>query len=365
MSLLEALEMNLENCKLDNFYFIARSLLIKDIIYYDEYDRVFLKYFQGITLPPTIRDEILKWLENSRKLNLTKEQLEKLKKLGLAELLKMFEERLKEQDERHDGGNRWIGTGGTSPFGKDGAHPTGLSFSNRHGSGTAIKLAVQRMYRNYRNDVRLDIRQIQMALKKLRRFKRTGIEEELDIDETIDKTCKNAGELEICMRPPRKNRIKVLLMMDAGGSMDPYVDVVNRLFSAAHSLRFFKDFKYYYFHNCIYKMSYKDMDQNETIDSHDILRKYDKEYKLILVGDAYMNSTELLSSGGSLYYNDTDGVAGIVWLNRFKQHFRKAVWLNPMNSNMWGGYTVRVIRSIFPMFPLTIEGIENAVKELI
>ncbi|MHA1693975.1 MAG: vWA domain-containing protein [Candidatus Helarchaeota archaeon] len=365
MTLIKALELGLENCNLENFYFLARSLLVKDIIYYDEYDRIFLKYFQGLDIPISIRDEILKWLEDPKRLNLTKEQLEQLKKLGLDELLKMFEERLKEQKERHDGGNRWIGTGGTSPFGNYGAHPTGISFSSTHGAGTAVKIAMQRYYRNYRNDIRLDIRQIQMALKKLRRFKRVGIEDELDLDGTIDKTCKNGGELEICMQPPRKNRIKVLLMMDAGGSMDPYIDIVNRLFSAAHSLRFFKDFKYYYFHNCVYQISYKDMNQDETIYTSDILRKCDEDYKLIMVGDASMAHSELMCSGGSLYYTDTDGTAGIVWLNRLRQHFKKSVWLNPMNENVWGGYTVKVIRTIFPMFPLTLEGIENAVKNLV
>jgi len=365
MSLIKALELCLEDCSLENFYYIARSLLVKDIAYYDEYDRVFIKYFRGIEIPPSIKDEIFKWLENAKKLNLTEEQLKQLKKLGLEELLKMFEERLREQNKRHDGGNRWIGTGGTSPFGKNGFHPSGISFSSSHGTGNALKVALQRNYKNYRHDIRLDIRQIQTCLKKLRRFKRIGAEEELDLDETIDKTCKNGGELEIILRPPKKNRIKVLLMMDAGGSMNPYIEVVNKLFSAAHSLKFFKDFKYYYFHNCVYQTSYKDMDNLDPIETRDILRKCDEDYKLIMVGDAYMAPSELMESGGSLYYNDQDGIAGIVWLNRLKEHFKKSVWLNPMNENSWGGYTVRIIRSIFPMFPLTIQGIEDAVKCLI
>ena len=365
MTFIKALKMGLENCSIKDFYYISRSILIKDIANYDEYDRIFLNYFKGANIPISIRDKILEWLENPKKLNLTKEQWEKLKRLGLEELMKLFEERLKDQDDRHDGGNKWIGTGGTSPFGKDGAHPTGISFSNRHRSGTAIKIAMARYYKNYRKDIRLDIRQIQMALKKLRRFKRTGIDDELDLDKTIDETCKNAGDIEICMRPPRKNRIKILLMMDAGGSMDPYIEIVNRLFSAADSLKFFKDFKYFFFHNCVYKDSYKDISQNEIIETKDIMRKYDHNYKLIMVGDAYMAHSELMSSGGSIYYTDTDGTAGIVWLNRLKEHFKKAVWINPMGENVWGGYTVSIIRTIFPMFPMTLDGLDNAIKKLI
>lgn len=357
--------MGLENCSVKDFYYLARSILIKDIVYYDEYDKVFLKYFKGAEIPLEIKDEILKWLENAKKLELTPELLAQMKKLGLEELLELFEETLKEQKERHDGGDRWIGTGGKSPFGLNGANPAGISFSSRHGSGTAIKIAMQRYYQNYRKDIKLDIRQIQMALKKLRRFKRHGIDDELDLDETVDKTCKNGGFLEICMRPPRKNRIKILLLMDAGGSMDPYIEVVNRLFSAAFSLRFFKDFKYYFFHNCIYQLIYKNIQQNDAIEMRDVLRKCDEHYKLIIVGDAYMAPSELLDRGGSIYYNDRDGTPGIAWLRRLKDHFHKAVWINPMNSNNWGGYTVRVIRSIYPMYPLTLEGLEDAIKKLL
>jgi len=363
LSFLKALP--LADCDLTNFYYLARAFLVKNEGYFDIYDQCFYNYFKDVPMALTIDETILEWLMNPKNRRyLTPEEIAMLKALDLDELKRLFEQRLREQKERHDGGNKWIGTGGTSPFGRGGYHPTGISLGLTHNSGTAIKLAVQRRYQNYRHDLVLDIRQIQMALKKLRRLKREGREDELDLDETIDKTCKNCGDIELVFRPERKNNIRVILLMDAGGSMDPYAATCSQLFSAAYNVKFFRDFKYFYFHNCIYTYLYKDIEQTNKskIPTQDIIRKYDKHYKLIIVGDAMMHPDELMAPGGSMYYSDPDGIPGIVWLKRLGEHFKKAVWLNPAH---YGGYTANQIEKIFPMFPLTIDGLEEAIKKLI
>jgi uncharacterized protein with von Willebrand factor type A (vWA) domain len=272
---------------------------------------------------------------------------------------------MKEQDERHDGGDHWIGTGGTSPFGQGGQHPSGVSLAKRTRSHSAIQVAMRRSFRNYRSDLRLDIRQIQMALRKLRNLKRIGVEEELDLDETIDKTCKNAGELEIVMRPPRKNRAKVLLLMDAGGSMDPYYMMVNRIFSAA-SKTTFKEFKYLYFHNCIYDRLYKNMAFRESIETTEMLRTFDKDYRVVIVGDASMAHSELFARGGSIDYYNYNPTPGIVWLRRLKHHFEKSVWLNPVEARYWYvNSTIFYIGKIIPMFYLSLDGLDEAIKKLL
>ncbi|MHA1783757.1 MAG: vWA domain-containing protein [Candidatus Helarchaeota archaeon] len=355
----------LADCSLENLYYLARALLVKNEGYFDIFDQCFAYYFKDVDVKFTVDDEILKWLMDPKNMKyLTEEELEMLKSLDLEELKRLFEERLREQDERHDGGNKWIGTGGTSPFGDWGFHPSGISFGSQHRLGKAMKLAMSRMYKNYRHDLTLDIRQIQVALKKLRRLKRIGCPDELDLDETIDQTCRNAGDLELIFRPERKNNVRVLLLMDAGGSMDPYALLCNQLFSAAYNVKFFKDFKYYYFHNCIYQYVYKDIHQSakSQVATQDLMRKYDKNYKLIILGDAMMAASELLESGGSLYYNDPDGIPGIVWLKRLRDHFEKVVWLNPTR---YAGFSRRQIEKLFPMYYLSIEGIEEAIRKLI
>jgi hypothetical protein len=364
---MEALSKGLHNCSFYDFYFLTRALLVKNECYFDAFDQCFAQYFRDVEGTLTIDEEFLKWLENPRNQRyLTPEELEFLKHLNVEELRKLLEERLREQKERHDAGDKWVGTGGTSPFGVRGAHPTGISFGDRRGGGTAMKYALERRYQNYRNDLTLDIRQIQMALKKLRLFKRIGVPDELDLEETIDETCKNAGELELIFRPERKNRVKVLLLMDTGGSMEPYADLVNQLFSAAYSLRFFRDFQYFFFHNCIYQYVYKDMLKLEStkVATADLMQKYDKSYKLIIVGDANMHPAELVEPGGQIYYYtlDTDDTPGIVWLSRLRNHFKKGVWINPTG---YSGWTINTISRIFPMYRLTINDLEEAVKSLI
>jgi uncharacterized protein with von Willebrand factor type A (vWA) domain len=366
LTYMEALSKGLHNCSFYDFYFLTRALLVKNECYFDAFDQCFAHYFKDVELTLTIDEKFLEWLENPvNQRYLLPEELEFLKHLDLEELRRLLEERLREQTERHDRGDRWIGTGGTSPFGIRGAHPTGISFGDRRMGGMAMKYALERRYRNYRHDMTLDIRQIQMALKKLRLLKRIGVPDELDLEETIDETCKNAGELELIFRPERKNRVKVILLMDAGGSMEPYAHLVNQLFSAAHSLKFFRDFQYFFFHNCVYQFIYEDMMNTEStkFPTADLMRKYDKNYKLIIVGDAHMHPAELVEPGGAIYYYaDPDGTPGIVWLKRLQDYFRKSVWVNP---SRYSGWTRDKISKIFPMFQLTINGLEEAVKALL
>ncbi|NVM52888.1 MAG: VWA domain-containing protein [Candidatus Helarchaeota archaeon] len=417
---IDALQRNFVDCNSDKFYFLARALLVKKVNYFDNFDEAFLETFSGMKIPLDLKEAIEEWLqgpfdlihmlspeerlrllqsplfekfrktlleafkgfkiplEASEALNkwlenpfelmslLTPKQLAAMERLTLEELRRLFEERMSEQDERHDGGDHWIGTGGTSPFGQGGAHPTGISLAERTRSHSAIQVAMRREFRNYRSDLTLDIRQIQMALKKLRNLRRTGLEEELDLEETIDKTCKNAGELEIVMVPPRKNRAKVLLLMDAGGSMDPYYRLVNQIFSAAHQLKTFKAFKYLYFHNCIYDRLFKNMAFRESIETNELLRTYDKDYKLIIVGDASMAHSELFARGGSIDYYNYNPTPGIIWLKQLKNHFEKSVWINPVQSRYWYvNSTIYYISKVFPMFYLSLDGLDEAVKKLL
>ncbi len=365
MALMEALDKGLAKSSLTTFYYLARAVLIKSETYYDQYDQAFGHVFQNAELPPDIRDEILSWLEDPlNRLELSEEELAALKHLDLDELRRELEKRLQEQTERHDGGNRWIGTGGTSPFGHSGAHPGGIRIGGTGGGRQAVQIAAARRFRNYRTDVTLDVRQIKVALKRLRRFSREGPEDELDLDETIDKTCKNAGEIELVFRRERKNTVKVLLLMDSGGSMTPYSNLVNRLFSAAHQMSHFRDLRAYYFHNCIYQDLYQDIYNSESVPTAELLHNLAPDYKVILVGDAYMAPSELFSVGGAIDYYYHNERPGIEWLQRIADHFRHCVWLNPMPERAWFHTTISSIGKLFPMFPLTIDGLEGAVKKL-
>ena len=289
--LMQALSMGFAQTSLERFYTLARSLLVKDVSYYDAYDLAFQEAFHGIATPDAIIDEILAWLQDPHTLaHLTPAQLALLQELDLEALRALFAERLREQQERHDRGNRMIGTGGTSPFGHHGQHPRGIRVGGAGGQRRAVQVAEERSYENYRRDRTLDIRQIQVALKRLRNLKRLGAEEELDLEETVDQTCRNGGEIELIFRPPQKNHARVLLLMDAGGSMMPYATLVEGLFSAAHKATHFKDFQYYYFHNCIYEQLYADIRMNKRVSTSSLLHTLDADYKVILVGDAYYGS---------------------------------------------------------------------------
>ncbi len=366
MTLMQALGQGFAQSSLDSFYTLSRALLVKDVGYYDAYDIAFKEAFHGIETPIEILDEILSWLQDPKVLaNLTPEQLAMLPKLDLEELKRLFAERLREQQERHDGGNRMIGTGGTSPFGHNGKNPAGIRIQGEGGQRSAVQVAEDRRFQNYRNDRTLDIRQTQMALKKLRYLQRLGTEEELDLDETIDQTCRNGGEIELVFAPPRKNNAKVLLLMDAGGSMLPYTTVMEQLFSAAHQMTHFKDFQHYYFHNCIYEQIYTDMRMNKKESTRTLLQTLDADYKVILVGDAYMAPEELTDASGAIYYYHNNSTPGIEWLRRIQAHFKSCIWLNPIPERNWNRPSIELVRKVFPMYELTLDGLDQGTKHLV
>lgn len=366
MVLMQALKKGLMDSNLNRFYSLSRAILVKDEAYFDLYDQVFLYFFKGSLEPTPLDDQIQEWLKSTPlERFFSKEELEKLKALSLDELHRLFEERLKEQKEAHQGGSRWIGTGGTSPFGHSGYHPTGIRIGGAARNRSAVKIASERRFRNYRHDLTLDTRQIKVALKELRELRRFGPFDELDLTNTIDQSCKNAGDIELVFRASRKNQTKVLLMMDVGGTMDPYAGLVSQLFSATHSSTHFKDFKFYYFHNCVYSKVYKDMERQEAIPTGDLFRHYNPDYKLILIGDAWMSPYELLSANGAIDFWSHESTPGYVWLKRLKEHFTKSIWLNPEKQDYWQSETIAAIRNIFPMFSLTLEGLQDGIERLI
>jgi uncharacterized protein with von Willebrand factor type A (vWA) domain len=366
MVLMSALKTGLIDSDLGRFYFVARALLVKSEAHYDAFDQCFFHLFGDATKPLAIDDEIYDWLNRTPLTRyFSEEELAQLKKLSLEELNQLFEQRLKEQKEEHHGGNRWIGTGGTSPFGHGGAHPSGIRVGGAAGNRSAVKIAGERRYRNYRKDLTLDIRQIQIALKKLRLLKRSGSELELDLNESIGATCRNAGDIELVFHATKKNQTKVLLLMDAGGTMDPYADLVSRLFSAAHASSHFKDLKYYYFHNCVYSRVFKNIERSQTVPTEDLLRLYNEDYKLIFIGDAWMNPYELYYDNGMLDLTARERTPGLTWLKRLNSHFRKAIWLNPERSDYWEAETISAIRRIYKMFPLTLQGLEDGIQALL
>jgi uncharacterized protein with von Willebrand factor type A (vWA) domain len=366
MALMEAMAKGLHESSLDGFYRLARTICVKDIALYDAYDEAFLAYFKDVHVSSLqLTEELLQWLGDPKALeSLTDEQREMLKSLDLEKLRAMFEERLKQQKERHDGGNRWVGTGGTSPFGTNGKNPTGMRVGGG-GGRSAMAVAGERQFREYRRDVVLDVRQIDVALRGLRRLGREGAIEELDLDETVDKTCKNAGEIDIVFRPPRRNRVKVILMMDVGGSMDPHSELMSRLFTAASRSGRFAKFRSYYFHNCVYNAVYEDAEFRKPVQVADLLATSDRDEKLVMVGDALMHPAELLDPGGSMYLYSQARASGHEWLRRLAAHFRSATWLNPEPDRFWAGTTIEVIASVFAMYPLTLDGLAHAVRYLV
>jgi len=365
MTLMEALSGG-HISTLDDFYYLARAILVKSEAYFDHYDVAFQEYFKGIEGPLQIAEEILEWLKDPiNRLLLTDEERALLNSMDLEQLLEELEKRLREQTEQHDRGNHWIGKAGTSPFGHSGEHPSGFRIGGGGGGRSAIQIAEQRQFRNYRHDLTLDIRQIEVALKGLRQFNRTGPEDELDLDKTIDATAKNAGDIELIWRRSRKNKIKLLLLMDVGGSMDPFARLCSLLFSAAHHSTHFKDFQYYYFHNCVYDYVYKDMLHRDAVPFDYLLQNIEPDYKLIIVGDAWMAPSELNSVWGAIYYYERNCKPGLVRLKQIADHFSHCVWLNPESTAYWNEPTVMRIRKIFPMFELTIEGLQQAIKKLI
>jgi len=358
-----ALVLGLHDSSLDGFYNVARALMVHSEAHLDDFDVAFAEHFRGVYADAKqITDEMLEWLRDPKpRRELTPEERAMIEAMDLEEVQKLFEQRLREQRERHDGGSKWIGTGGTSPFGRGGYHPSGINVGGSAGSRSAIQSADARKYRPYRSDVVLDVRQIEVALRKLRGFVREGGERELDIDATIDETARNAGELEVVTRPPHRPNVRVVLMMDVGGSMDPYVQLVSQLFSAAKRATHWKELRTYYFHNCVYGRVYRTEGFQDPVSVRQLLRECGSHYKLVMVGDALMAPYELLGSSG---YGEEAQIAGITWLGTMRDHFPRSVWLNPESPRDWRGNTVEAIASVFPMFALTLDGLSEAVREL-
>lgn len=364
MALLEALAKGSVDDNLTDFYYVARALLVKSEAHFDTYDEVFSRVFGQRRLSPKAVEELLNWLDNPIVPNITPEMLAKLESLPLDELREMFEQRLREQRERHDGGNRWVGTGGTSPFGHGGMHPAGVRVGGGGGNRSAIQIATAREFRKYRHDRVIETRDMAVALKKLRRLSRRHADLELDVDESIDQTCKNAGELTLEFRPPRKNEARVLLLMDVGGSMDPYAHLVEQLFSAASSLNHWKKFEAFSFHNCVYEELEPGHAGGDEIKTADLLLTRPPETFLIFVGDAYMAPSELTEPFGAVDYYKHNKTPGIAWLHRLKRRFPRAVWLNPIPESGWHGWTIRLIGQLVDMFPLTVQGLEASIDHL-
>jgi hypothetical protein len=341
--------------------------LVKDEGQFDKFDRAFASFFKFVSkLYDKSPDIPLEWLLKQGVNQLSAEQKAALEKLGWDALMETFKERLKEQTERHQGGSKWIGTGGTSPFGNGGYHPEGIRIGGESaGNRSAVKVWDARNFKDYDDNIELGTRNIKVALRRLRKFARQGAQEELDIDSTIAGTARNAGYLDIKMRPERHNTVKVLMLLDVGGTMDDHIERVEELFSAAKNE--FKHFEHYYFHNCVYDYMWKSNRRKgtERFATLDILRKYTPDYKLIFVGDATMSPYEILQPGGSVEYNNNE--AGADWIRRFTQTFAKHAWLNPEPQAVWQyRQSVGIMQQLVnqKMYPVTLQGLEQAMREL-
>jgi len=368
---LTALERGLHGCSLERFYHLGRACLVKSETLFDAYDRVFLRLFRGVegALGDEVTQAVLEWLRDAKDLpQLTPEQLAALQRLDHDELMRKFLETLAEQTERHDGGDRWVGTGGRSPFGHSGVHPTGIRVGGPGRGRSAMKVAEERRFRDYRTDVTLDLRATKVALRRLRQLTRTGPASELDLDDTIDETCRNGGEIELVFRAPRRNDVRVLLLLDVGGTMDPHYEPVSQLLTALHEERGLRDFAAYYFHNCVYEHVYRSarLLRSDAVATSDVLRRLDSRWKLVVVGDAAMHPAELLEPMGNIDPRRAAPTPGIVWLQRLASHFDRSVWINPEPPSEWDfTHTTRVIRRLFPMYHLSVDGLSEAVQALV
>ena len=369
LTLLEAMKRGVAGTSVDDFYYLSRAALVKDESQLDRFDRIFAAYFKGVedSLGDLFEELPEDWLRKQAELLLSEEERARIESLGgFDELMKALRERLDEQDERHEGGSKWIGTAGTSPLGAHGYNPEGVRIG-QHGSRhrSAVKVWDRREYRNLDDSVELGTRNIKVALRRLRKFAREGAADQLDLEDTIDKTARNAGLLDIRMVPERHNAVKVLLCLDIGGSMDDHVRVCEELFSAASSE--FKHPEYFYFHNFIYESLWKDNRRrhSERIPTLDITHKYGADYKLVFVGDATMSPYEIVYAGGSVeHWNEEPGV---VWIRRLLHTYQKAIWLNPEPRERWDFTpSIKLTREIMEdrMFPLTVAGLDAGIKAL-
>ncbi len=368
LDLIAALDAKIVHADMNDFYYLSRSLLVKDEKYYDKFDKAFEVYFKGMNKLEDIFQALIPedWLRKEFEKQLTEEELDKIKTLGgLEKLLEEFKKRFEEQKERHQGGDKWIGTGGTSPFGNSGQNPQGIRVGGSGGGKKAVKVWEQRQYKNLDDSLVIGTRNIKMALRRLRKFVRQSNNLELDMPNTIKSTAKNGGILDINMVPEKTNAVKVLIFFDVGGSMDPYVRLCEELFSAIKTE--LKNLEYFYFHNCIYETVWKDNKRRtqERYPMQELINKFSSDYKVIIVGDATMAPYEITNSGGSIeHWNEEPG---IVWLKKLSDHFEKIAWLNPVPDDHWD-YTssVCIIRDAFDqrMYALTLKGLETAMTDL-
>ncbi|ESW81940.1 VWA domain-containing protein [Mesorhizobium sp. M0644] len=371
LSLLEGLEAGLVDYDVEGFYYLARAALVKDERHIDRFDQVFSHIFKGVEAqagknPVDVANIPEEWLRRLAEKHLTDEEKKLIEALGgFEKLMETLKKRLEEQKGRHQGGSKWIGTGGTSPFGAYGYNPEGVRIGQHESRNRrAVKIWNRREFRNFDDAVELGTRNIKVALKRLRRWMREGAEEEFDLPGTIHATAEH-GYLDVKTQPERRNAVKLLMFFDVGGSMDDHVRSVEELFSAARAE--FRQLEYFYFHNCLYEGVWKDNRRRhaEVIPTFDLLHKYGPDYKVIVVGDASMSPYEIAQPGGSVEHWNKE--AGAVWLGRLLQQWPNAIWLNPEDAKNWGyTHSIAMIRDIFGgrMFPLTLAGLEAATKQL-
>ena len=368
LTLMEALQAGVARFSVDEFYYLARATFVKDEKNLDKFDRLFGHVFNGLELGEDDGTKEIPedWLQKLAELYLSEEEMAKIKEMGdWDEIMETLKKRLEEQEKRHQGGNKWIGTAGKSPYGAYGYNPAGVRIGQKEGRhGKAVKVWDKREYKNLDDSVELGTRNIKVALRKLRHFAREGSAEELDLDGTIQSTAHN-GYLDIKMRPERHNAVKVLLFLDVGGSMDPHIKLCEELFSAARAE--FKHLEFFYFHNCLYERVWKDNNRrhNDTIPTLDVLHTYPHDYKVIVIGDASMSPYEIVHPGGSVeHWNEESGE---VWMQRLTDVYSKAVWLNPIPEKHWHySQSITLLKNLMNdrMFPLTISGIDSAMREL-
>ncbi len=368
LSLLEGLEQRVCGHSIDDFYVFSRTCLVKDESHYDRFDKAFGSYFSGVTEIPGLNVDLPEdWLKALATKHLSAAEKAALEKLGWDSLMDEFRKRLEEQKGRHQGGSKWVGTGGTSPFGNNGYHPEGIRVGgDSAGNRTAVKVWEKREFRNLDDSVEIGTRNIKVALRRLRRFAREGAVEELDLDKTISATARNAGWLDLHMRPERHNAVKVLMFFDVGGSMDDHIKVCEELFSASRTE--FKHLEYFYFHNCVYDYVWRDGHRRhaERTPTMDVIHTYGPDYKLIFVGDATMSPYEIIQPGGAIEYLNEE--PGADWLRRLLETYPSAAWLNPEPERLWEyRQSIRIIRDIVGqerMYPLTLDGLSRAISAL-
>jgi len=369
LMLMGAMRANVADYDVDAFYYLARATLVKDERHLDRFDRVFAEVFKGLERDPGVLPQDIpeEWLRKIAEKTLTPEEMAAIEAMGgFDKLMETLRQRLEEQKERHQGGNKWIGTGGTSPFGAHGYNPEGVRIGqNESRHRRAVKVWDKRDFRDLDQDVEIGTRNIKVALRKLRRFARQGAATELDLPGTIAATANNAGSLDLKMVPERHNAVKILMLLDIGGSMDDHVRISQELFSATRAE--FKHLEYYYFHNCVYERVWKENRRRDdtSISTLELMRTYGRDYKLIFVGDATMSPYEIIQPGGSVEH--WNGEAGRVWIERLTGHFRKSGWLNPSKEDYWKHtHSIELLRQLMEgrMYPLTLRGLDDLTREL-